>query len=341
MNKQSVSKDQSRNLREEEEAATNTSTRRNENSSSDENNDEVAAQNQTRANMLSAASKMSVTKITPNTPLDKLHSRASSLEYLSIPALGISDVEPPTRHVLPIPSIQLSDLSLDDASSSTETRPYRSRSHAVDLMGLDLSSLKCNDDATTGKHYIKIGSTEIQHPAHHRRVSSSSRVAFAVAAYMAEQGAAALSEKAADFDVDVDDDSDGFNFTSDFNSEASESSDLADQFSFWEDYSCSCSDDQDCVHGRPALQKDLDNYKDEEDELLYEGQQQDDDDDGGEEDGGEEEQEQQQRENETADHPRPSLTLSKPTPRTPKSSSDLYKTELETSPVSIAHLTLH
>ena len=176
-----------------------------------------------------------------------------------------------TRNLLPtIPSLEInqgtvscpslraeiSSLSLDDAPSSpslTPLTPHRNRSHAIDLMGLDLSCLKCNDDVSTGEHYLKAGQCKLLHPPHHRKMSSSSCVAFAVEAALAEQDEAAMSEKAADDDDDNDDDEDSEIFgsddftsscASDLESETSrvDITNRDDDFSFFQEYSCDCLD---------------------------------------------------------------------------------------------------
>lgn len=168
----------------------------------------------------------------------------------TIPSLEVN------RGTVSCPSLQaeISSLSLDDVSSSPSLpplTPYRNRSHAIDLMGLDLSCLKCNDDLSTGEHYLKAGQCKILHPPHHRKMSSSSCVAFAVEAALAEQDEAAMSEKAADDVGDGDDDSEIFgsdDFTSSCASELeSETSRLDiinrdDDFSFFQEYSCDCLD---------------------------------------------------------------------------------------------------
>lgn len=287
--------------------------------------------------------------IAPSSTLDMHHrfGRAGSMEQLSIPALPNMECADTERQYLAVPStpaLQLSGRSaLEDSSSSTEETPYRSRSHAVDLMGLNISSLRCRDDATTGRHFVRVGATEIEHPAHHRRVSSSSRVAFAVAAYYAEQREAALSEKAADDDNDEEDDDDiVFEVAPDMESQASESSDLGDQFSFWEDYSCSCCDQEVCVRARRKIQDDQDS--DGEDELHYEGQEQDIEEED--KDFGHKKDQDRCREDSAvmADDKinRALLNLSlTETPRTPSSSSNRRKTELEQSPVSISSFPPH
>ena len=120
-------------------------------------------------------------------------------------------------------------------------------------MGLDLSCLKCNDDVSTGEHYLKAGQCKLLHPPHHRKMSSSSCVAFAVEAALAEQDEAAMSEKAADDDDDNGDDEDSEIFGSDdFTSSCasdleSETSRVGitncdDDFSFFQEYSCDCLD---------------------------------------------------------------------------------------------------
>lgn len=183
--------------------------------------------------------------------------KAKATKHLpTIPSLGAN------RGAVSCPSLQaqVSSLSLDDASSSSSLptshaslTPRRNRSHAIDLMGLDLSCLKCNDDASTGEHYLKVGQAKILHSAHHRKISSSSCVAFAVEAALAEQDEAAMSEKAADDgddDVDKDEgdagDAGGTIFGSDDLSLESVPSraDIIkdDDFSFFQEYSCGCLD---------------------------------------------------------------------------------------------------
>lgn len=204
-------------------------------------------------------------------------------------------------------------------------------------MGVDLSSMKCNDDVTTGRHFLRVGGTEIEHPAHHRRVSSSSRVAFAVAASYAEQDEAALSEKAADYDEE-DDDID-FEIPTDLESQAPELHDHDDQFSFWEDYSCSCCDRRVCDRAGLGPQ-DYRNGNDDEG-LYYEGEEQGNDDDS-------DNQHDQDQSPEGGgvmaadeiDPALPSQSLTE-TPIRPRSSSNPRKTEVEQSPVSIASLRLH
>ena len=123
-------------------------------------------------------------------------------------------------------------------------------------MGFDLSCLKCNDDVSTGEHYLKAGQCKILHPPHHRKMSSSSCVAFAVEAALAEQDEAAMSEKAADDDNDDGNDSEIFgsdDFTSscasDLESETSRLDILNrdDYFSFFQEYSCDCLDSSSCI----------------------------------------------------------------------------------------------
>ena len=177
--------------------------------------------------------------------------KAQSIQHLpTIPSLDVS------RGGVSCPSLQagISSLSLDDASSSPSLpplTPYRNRSHAIDLMGLDLSCLKCNDDESTGEHFLRAGKCKILHPPHHRKMSSSSCVAFAVEAALAEQDEAAMSEKAADDDGDDNDDDDSEIFgsddftASDLESEASRvdiTKDDDDDFSFFQEYSCDCLD---------------------------------------------------------------------------------------------------
>lgn len=172
------------------------------------------------------------------------------------------------RGMASCPSLQaeISSLSLDDASSSSlslptttsqiSAIPYRNRSHAIDLMGLDLSCLKCNDDESTGEHYLKAGNAKIHHPPHHRKISSSSCVAFAVEAALVEQDEAAMSEKAAD---DEEEDGEDDDINSEINSEIFGSDDFScasglesetsrvdkikdDDFSFFCDFARSAAD---------------------------------------------------------------------------------------------------
>mmetsp|Transcript_18846 Transcript_18846/g.41069 ORF Transcript_18846/g.41069 Transcript_18846/m.41069 type:complete len:346 (+) Transcript_18846:33-1070(+) len=263
---------------------------------------------------------------------------------MSLPAMpntGTTSIEQQHLPMLSIPSFQHREMSLDDSSSSTETRPCRNRSHAVNLMGVDLSSMRCNDDVTTGRHFLRVGATEIEHPAQHRRVSSSSRVAFAVEACYAEQEEAALSEKAADYDEE--DDDIFFEIPANLESQAPEKYDHDDQFSFWEDYSCSCCDRRVC--DRAGLgPHDCQNGNDDE-ELNDEGEEQgnDDDDDDDANNRHDHDQSPEGGGMMAADEIDPALarlSLTE-TPRTPRISSNPRKTELEQSPVSIASLRLH
>lgn len=138
-------------------------------------------------------------------------------------------------------------------------------------MGLDLSCLKCNDDVSTGEHFLKAGQCKILHPPNHRKMSSSSCVAFAVEAALAEQDEAAMSEKAADDNDDGNDDEDSEIFGSgDFTSSCasdleSEITNRDDDFSFFQEYSCDCLDASSSIAAKSKSNRDDDDDDDDED----------------------------------------------------------------------------
>ena len=192
----------------------------------------------------------------------------------------------------------------------------------------------CNDDVSTGEHYLKAGQCKILHPPHHRKMSSSSCVAFAVEAALAEQDEAAMSEKAAD-DND-DDDSEIFgsdDFTSSCASDLeSETSRLDiinrdDDFSFFQEYSCDCLDSSSCIAKSKSNRGD------------------DDDDDNNDDDNGEDTNNSHPTTTSTSTSngngdkkvaiPLPPLPSN--TPRTPKKDAQrLPKVSADLSPVSVA-----